>query len=39
MLIHQMMLKRNLFLWLFALAVSFGAQAQNYEWKEAQSGG
>ena len=33
------MLKRNLFLWLFALAVSFGAQAQNYEWKEAQSGG
>ena len=33
------MLKRNLFLWLFTIAISFGATAQNYEWKEAQSGG
>ncbi|GJH41309.1 peptidase M16 [Capnocytophaga sp. HP1101] len=33
------MLKRNLFLWLFTVAITFGAFAQNYEWKEAQSGG
>ena len=33
------MLKRNLFLWLFTIAITFGAFAQNYEWKEAQSGG
>ena len=33
------MLKRNLFLWLFTVAITFGASAQNYEWKEAQGGG
>ncbi len=33
------MSKRNLLLWLFTAAITFGVSAQNYEWKEAQSGG
>ena len=33
------MLKRNLLLWLFTVAMTFGISAQKYEWKEAQSGG